>query len=217
MGDGCLMGVIDRRMIMGKALAQIASELPSGYQKIDNIYSQVYAFIDTGYIPTQGDELEITYYRRSITANECLFSAGDSSYQLIALSNKSNAKEGYYVKYFATGSAKVIPHVINEKTWYTMTVSSSGVFTVNGTSVQSPYEHEIDMKHRTLLIFKRQSQNNYCDARLRAFKITNNGLLKMNLVPCVRKSDMEAGVYDTISKQFFTSANPDYSFQPVYS
>lgn len=41
--------------------------------------------------------------------------------------------------------------------------------------------------------------------RLYAFKLGNKSGYKYNLVPCVRKSDNVAGMYDTINKKFYTN------------
>ena len=39
------------------------------------------------------------------------------------------------------------------------------------------------------------------------WKIFNNNVLVRNFVPCYRKNDNSVGLYDTISKQFYT--NPE--------
>lgn len=37
-------------------------------------------------------------------------------------------------------------------------------------------------------------------------KISRNGTIVQNLTPCIRKSDNKPGMYDTVTKQFFTNA-----------
>ena len=38
------------------------------------------------------------------------------------------------------------------------------------------------------------------------FKIWDNNKLVRNFVPCYRKKDNKAGMYDTVTKQFFTNS-----------
>lgn len=39
-----------------------------------------------------------------------------------------------------------------------------------------------------------------------AFQLFENGKLSLNFIPCYRKSDGEIGMYDTVSKNFYTNA-----------
>lgn len=45
-------------------------------------------------------------------------------------------------------------------------------------------------------------------------KIWQNGTLIRNLVPCVRKSDSKPGMYDTVTKTFYTNAGTDEFIVP---
>ena len=42
--------------------------------------------------------------------------------------------------------------------------------------------------------------------RLYSFTAKANGTFIMKMIPCVRKSDNKPGMYDTVSKTFFTNA-----------
>lgn len=44
-----------------------------------------------------------------------------------------------------------------------------------------------------------------CNCRLKMFRITRNQTILGDFVPCYRKSDGEIGMYDTVSKTFYTN------------
>lgn len=191
-----------------------------GYMKVEYIQNTDWAKIDTGYVPVQGDEFEIEFMQdQEKTGYQGLFSAGTGTYQIIALAYISSKKINYYAKYFASGGAKTLASQHEHNIWYTMRVTADGTFSCNGASVISPYEHILDGNKTTLYIFRRRDDNSSFAGKLKLFKITNNGTLKMNLIPCVRMTDNVAGVYDTVSKVFLTSQSSDYHFipgNPVY-
>ena len=61
----------------------------------------------------------------------------------------------------------------------------------------------------TFMLFGRLSANGYiqdrCDGRLYGATIEKDGATVMNLVPCYRRSDNVAGLYDTVSDTFFVN------------
>lgn len=200
-----------RRMIAG-----CDPELPPLYKRVEYIQSTIYAYIATSYIPTRNDELEIEYmcdHAAGGSANmHCLFSAGNGVYQLIALSYDAT---NYYFKYFASGGAQTVHYAFTVGQWEKMNVTYDGVMhTSQVNSNASPYEDELDGNMTNLWIFRRRVDSNPYIGKLKYFKITNNGTLKLNLIPCVKISDDVAGAYDTVSKTFYPSASPSEQFTP---
>ena len=57
---------------------------------------------------------------------------------------------------------------------------------------------------RRLTIFSAQASSAWYPAKVKIFGLSLEGV--MNLVPCVRKSDSKPGMYDTVSKTFYTNA-----------
>lgn len=188
--------------------------VPPAYKRVEYIRSAGSAYIITDYIPVQNDEIGVTYQvdNAAIRAGtSCLFSAGNGTYQLISLAyySTSYACPGQYCKYFASGSAAPIISGELDDVWYTLSVDSAGAFRVNGEVARKPYEHELDGTAVTLWIFKRRNNASPYTGKLKSFKITNSGTTKLNLIPCVRRSDGVAGAYDTVSKTFYTSASSE--------
>lgn len=188
-----------RREIMAQG-----NGLPSAYRRVEYLASSGTQYIQTNYIPQQYDELKTTFMITDWgNENFVLFSSGDGTYQLIYLGQING-----YCKYFASGTASGINPNLAKSTWYTLTVSRDGVFDINHQTATSNYENSIDGSAKELRIMARQATpaKNYLRGKMSEFVISNNGVTKLNLIPCVRKSDSEAGMYDTVSKTFYTNA-----------
>ena len=184
------------------------SQLPSSYRKVEYIEATGTQFVNTGYAVKRYDAIQIRYTRDVRGGMRALFSSGGGTYQFIALST-DNLVCNYYVKYFASGTAKTLiaQQAGNNGEWYTISVDGNGLFwsSSNDASILSEYEHDIDGDNN-LYIFKRYSSANYWIGKISYFKIENNGTKVMELIPCVRKSDDKPGMYDTVSKTFYTNA-----------
>ena len=201
-----------KRLLFAHAAA--GGELPTGYKQIAYIQAEQYAYIATNYTPVKDDEITVRFMSDSISTYNCLFSAGNNNYQLIALGNNANGLQDFYCKYFASGSAVEMKTHITTGTWQTMTVNSNGRFDANGVYATSPYENEIDGGLNKLFIFRRVNSNYPYIGKLSSFTIANNGRKKLDLIPCLRTSDNVAGAYDAVSKTFYSSASPNEQFIP---
>lgn len=49
-------------------------------------------------------------------------------------------------------------------------------------------------------------KSNYCNAKFYQFKVTIDGVLNYDLVPCYRKADNVIGMYDIVNDVFYTNA-----------
>ncbi len=133
---------------------------------------------------------------------EGLLSAGNGTYQLILLKYNMSIYCFYY-KYFASGAAKQIEWAMKKNEWYDLTINSNGTASSGNSSITSPPEHELDGDSTTLWLLRRRNSNYPCYGSLAYCTITNIGLTKLNLVPCIRKRDGHIGMYDTVSKTFY--------------
>lgn len=182
-------------------LASNALNPPSAeYKYVEYIESSGTQYLKTGYTPVQDDEIDIGVYYNS--ALGCAFSAGTGTYQLLFLQDAYR-----YWKYFASGSAKYWPSEIPIGSWQTIHVAKTGILTLNNIdSEQSTYMNAIDGNDPFLRVFCRANGTSFAKCRISHFTITNNGVTKLNLMPCYRVSDSEIGMLDTVSKAFYTNA-----------
>ena len=78
-------------------------------------------------------------------------------------------------------------------------IEENNSITVNTTTVSKSYLYYRDYG---LMPFSTQFAE-YTDFRMYYFKLTNNGVLVRDLVPCYRKADNVAGMYDIVNDNFY--------------
>lgn len=205
------------RMLLNKQ--KRASVLPIEYQRVDYIESTGKQYIDTEYIPTKNTkvDLELSFngeYFPSAT-NTVLF----------------GATEGTTIFQVNRAAAHYMPDYLY--TWVDRTYESGAkIYSQNGLndifsnkntlSVQSGFfkyanrEMAIATKTTehttyTLLLFGANTNGvstpyGACNMRVYSFKIYDNEQLIRDYIPCYRKSDDVAGLYDLVSDVFYTNA-----------
>lgn len=203
------MELMERRALLLKQ----ESELPPTYTKVDYIQAESYAYIATDYVPKMYDEVYIEYMADRRDKMETLFSAGTGDSQFIMLGFSSSG-QAYYFRYFSTDGATEFYAAVPTGVWQTMTINANGVANVNGKTATKTPNQELDGTDTTLYIFRRRTTSYPYYGKLRAFSITNNGILKMKLIPCIRNSDNVAGAYDVVAHKFYSSATASEAFIP---
>lgn len=63
----------------------------------------------------------------------------------------------------------------------------------------------------SLYLLKKREESFYSKAKLYGVKLYNSGI-SANLIPCRRKSDNKPGMWDTVSKSFFTNSSTGSDF-----
>lgn len=177
--------------------------LPSAYEKIPYITADGNQVIRSGYIPVRYDEFHIRFNGVSGT----LLSAGTGTYPLVLISGFSNT--GWYYKNMNSDTVSVTAQYA-ANTWYDVDIDSDGTLRTNGESYACAYQAELDGTATDMYLFERRNWTSRYTGSVSEFWIKNNGEYKMYLIPCIRKSDQKVGMYDTVSKTFYTSARNDF-------
>lgn len=195
----------------------VQGKLPTGYTQLDYIESTETQYINTGYVPVQGDNFEFKNVTPNIsTGIKILFDAAAGSYRLTLLLGKEGSPA--YYKYFASGDAP---------TFTTPTMNKSTIKIVNGSlyiddvlQATSNYESSISSN---LLLFG--NANEYISTKMGEVIISNNNVIKRDFIPC-KNSNNVVGMYDLVTGVFYNNAgtgtfiegnaipNPDYE-QPI--
>lgn len=175
--------------------------LPYEYQKLDYIESTGEQFINTNYVPAEGDDLVIENVKcRRTSQYQSIFSAGTGTHQLILL---LHTQQGFF-KYFATGAAAVVSlkntNILTD--FATIKVEDGDMSFNNILVATSVYGGEANT---SLYLFKRADDSSYATATIGRVTITNNKSTKLDLIPCYRKSDDVVGMYDIVGNKFYTS------------
>ena len=80
--------------------------------------------------------------------------------------------------------------------------------TINGSSASQNQTRTTGSALELYIFAWNEGQARYINsgARIYQLKFTVNGIVEADFVPCYRKSDNVAGMYDLIGKQFLTNA-----------
>ena len=171
------------------------ANIPSEYEEVEYIESTGTQYIDTNYTPVQGDDLEFKNVTIN-TFNGALFSAGIESYQLILLGLGSVC----YYKYFQTGNAAASS--FSTITNGNIKVLNGNLYINNVLKAQADYGGAVNT---TLNIFQRANNTSNLIGKIGEIIISNNGIIKRDFIPCYRKSDNVAGLYDLVNNTFYTN------------
>jgi hypothetical protein len=182
--------------------------LPSEYQQVEWIGTSGTQYLNIPYTMVQDDEYDIIAMVTSWSGYEAPVSCGNGTYQFIILLQSGTS----FYKYFAHGDASRFNSPGNAKARYTnkghvgKLVVSNADTGVEISNCYSSYQRDIDGADKSLYVLKRANNTSPFRGRLYSLTITNGDTEKLNLVPCVRKADSVAGVFDTVSKTFYTNA-----------
>ena len=200
-----MSGLMDiRRRIMMDGTPDYL-RLPSDYEKIPYVTADGNQVIRTNYIPIQYDEFHARF--RDMNVSGTLLSAGNNTYQIVLIGGSGGT--GWYYRYFNSSTVTVTADYASG-IWYDIDIDSDGTLHTNGKTFACAYEAPLDGTATNLYLFERRSWMQRYVGSLSEFWIKNNGQYKMYLIPCIRKSDQKVGMYDTVSKTFFTSARSDF-------
>ena len=201
-----------RRQLMGMQ----TGGLPGTYQTVEYIECTGTQYIVTDYVPTADETLSEFVYQYTVqrNADDMIYGINTGSvayyaeeyntgrwYAALGLSRYSNIQwSGYGNNLFRT-------HAVIDLEKITITNLESGVTrTANNNQTYSSFTNTLP-----LYIFAWNDRGRgagYIHHGLKIFslKLYRAGNLSANYIPCVRKSDNKPGMYDTVSKTFYTNA-----------
>ena len=187
-----------RRLLMAMCLKK--PRLPREFQEVEFLESTGTQYIDTGIIPQNHIGIKA---KISLSYNidfNCLISAGETDQQLIFLMGTSIS----YFKYFAQGNASSFgfSYIINNI--HNIEITKNGNILINGRIyASSEYQEPISSN---LYLLRRTDGTQWFYGKLYSCKIYDNDVIVRNYVPCYRKSDDVAGLYDLVNDVFYTNA-----------
>lgn len=177
--------------------------LPSEYEKLPYVTANGNQSLRTAYIPTRYNEFHL---RLTGGSAGTIISAGTGTYQIAMIGGFSST--GWYYKFFSSATISATANYTHG-VWYDVDIDSNGTMHTNGKTFACAYAAPLS-GDTNLFLFERRNYTELYVGSLSEFWIKNNGEFKMYLIPCKRKSDQKVGLYDTISKTFFTSARSDF-------
>ena len=192
----------------------VEQTLPSEYDQVEYIEGGGEQFIDTGIYFTEQDlEIGVDFEFNQLKDNSTIFGSQVSASNLLL-----REEAGVLTYYYGVDKAVIEPAEIGKRYNITLNTTTSG-WAYDG-NVGEASGTASNATRNNLPIYLFDSCLNYpggrgssayqsisANAKLYACSIKQAGVLVRNFVPCVRKVDQLAGLYDTISGKFFTYSN----------
>ena len=185
------------------------------YQPVEYIESTGTQYIDTGIKPNSNTSVEIDMAIMNEIPNyswSTVFGAGNDSYWFFLQSNKYGAYAPFDNKFsFTCGynsdpyrAATSSEYVFGRK-YHIKTSICSIQFDNSITNASSIGDFTIDKNMTIFALNNNGTILHHAYIRLYSFKITQNNSLVRYMVPVVRKSDNEIGLYDLVEGKFYTN------------
>lgn len=195
------MSLLNRRRTLMNCNKNI---LPSMYQQVEYLESTGTQFIDTELIPfaNLSVETEMKYIKGS---NLYAFSGAYESGKAFQLGLA--CVDNNFVRASMNGgfSEAIGKTDLDINSFYTLKLSNGAQY-VNGELIGNQVYG--NLTNLNFLLFARTQAVggiNLWNGQIKSFKAWNNGVLIRKLVPCYRKTDKVAGMYDMVNGVFYTN------------
>lgn len=177
------------------------SVLPDEYQRVEYVEGTGTQYIDTGIKFIKGPyKMDFKFYRNDSGTNDM------SIFGQRTLGKFVNTYSTYYETVFGTTTAGTL--LLNQDV-HMVIDSSSGIYQ-NGIKILNNYSNNDRSSDYSAFMFAfhenvEKAPKWFLKGRIYYYTIWEVGVVTHNFLPCYRKSDGEIGMYDVITKQFFTN------------
>ena len=210
------VGVYNRQFTQDEAVELYNSEkgmfLPDDYIQLEYIEGTGTQWIDSGVKANQDTVVEIEF---EITGNETGYGA--------VFGARTNSSSNCFLAFSRCGNGKIGIQIGNSgskncNTSQSLNVvyklkASNGNITVNGDSVNfttvSDFETPLNVRIFDIANGNTSSSgtgNRILIGKVYSFKLYESNIIIRNMIPSKRKSDNVIGMYDMVSRQFFTNS-----------
>jgi hypothetical protein len=191
-----------RRLLMAMCLKK--PRLPREFQEVEYLESTGTQYIDTGIIPKISDDT------KPIIKIKCKLNNISSVQRIFGVKNNDEI----YFQFF-NNINKLGIQIYNDITYFHQDTNvHKYIFDIqNEVAYQDSISQQLSFgfgnSNYTLYLFARNSTgtpNNIMSGKIFSFEYYNNDILVRDFVPCYRKSDNVAGLYDLANGVFYTNA-----------
>lgn len=188
------------------------SVLPEEYQKVEYIESTGTQYIITNYVPNYNSKIYFKFTTTKQLADEfnCLIGSGlvnatntNWGYSVILESSTSELKFRSYSNTL-NSTGKIINQ--NETHNYILEYGKLTCDDVEYTGNTDLSTGNMSNLYIFARYFKESSSAGISKGKLYNFKVEENSVIKMNLIPCYRKEDNVIGMYDLVDNVFYTNS-----------
>lgn len=201
-------GVDEPIISLGVSGATSQVLLPIEYQQVEYIESTGTQYIDTGVIPTSNTTLEATiqFTKDYTNTTEKALSGitGDGAERLTFGYVSTVSTTNFYI-----GIANVnhTSNVAFDTKKHKFILQGNGTWSID--NQQGTINVDNLQTSRSIFVFARNNKtviDAFSKMRLFSYKIYDENLLLLNLIPCYRKSDNVIGMYDLVNNVFYTNS-----------
>ena len=191
-------------------MIEFISQLPTEYQEVEYIQSSGTQYIDTGVVATSGFEIDIKINIDTVTGSWA---------PILAAHELSAPYKRNFIAYTSSKKMEIDAGDKITQTSVTLTgddvikasnVENNFYLNVNGTNYTptvTTAASNLAYSGRTMhLLHSNGYDFGYTSGKVYYCKITVDGTLVRNFVPCYRKSDNIVGLYDLVNGVFYTNA-----------
>lgn len=214
--------------ISGYEWVEKPSRLPSGYTEVEYIENVDYASLEINYKPNQDTRIITTMqasqvgeqqYGRFIGSGHWNCEDGQHGYQfdyeeypIGVLHISWGAECGWDTSSGVYGDYDVHTYDWNKNAFYIDNV-------LVGSTTYANFQCEDNLGIFAAIMYNGRppyidtsESIEYLRGKLYDFKAYDDGVLAVELVPCIRDNDNKVGVYDIVNDVFYTSINSSYNF-----
>lgn len=191
-------------------MIEFISQLPTEYQEVEYIQSSGTQYIDTGVVATSGFEIDIKINIDTVT---------DVMAPILYAHEPSEPYKRNFIAYTSSKKMEIDAGDKITQTSVTLTgddvikasnVENNFYLTVNGTNYTptvTTAASNLSYSGRTMHLLHGNGYDvGYTSGKVYYCKITVDGTLVRSFVPCYRKSDNVAGLYDLVNNVFYDNA-----------
>ena len=190
----------------------VTDNFESLYTRIDYIESTGTQYIDSKYYATPNTGIEADFEFTDLTSQQRIFGihTTDTNYLTYTMYINGNGQFAYGFK-DGTGNW-VTTNIQANKNRHVFKINVNPTYYAldNRAEVELSGTPTKNTKYGFYILAVANSDNlgiaYYAKAKLYSFKIYENGILVRNMIPCYRKSDNVAGLYDTLNNVFYTNS-----------
>ena len=184
----------------------MVTRIPSEYQEVEYLESTGTQYIDTGVV-VRSDITETDYYEVDCSVE---FPSLNGSSTNVFWSYTPSSSAGTWIgvssnnKFTATGQTTSLADPSQRNHVVSRFYKKSQVVTINDDVTTT--NNIVNFREGSFTLFADKNLTYVSNARFYKASISFNSELQVNLIPCYRISDNVLGMYDTVSKTFFTNA-----------
>lgn len=178
--------------------------LPSGYTGVDYIESTTTQYIDTGSkFNTNSDKLELVYQATDADGNYMIAGSGNAETGKIWIySYKNGNKFAIYATDTGGTQREFFGLTGTDTLRHTVLLDAKKLY-VDGTMTADNSSYTFGETPTNMTLFKSGIAGYNAKTKIYSFKMWSSGTLTRDMVPCIKDSTGEAGMYDLVNNVFY--------------